>query len=497
MVSSRVAIYLFAGDSLTEGVYGESFVDRAAMALYKGQYGLKGEAVNAGRGGDTVTALLRRIDRPLHRYRPRWVILAIGSNDVWIPWLTSHSLGWRLWSLSRQLRLSQTPASDLDHFAAAYRALIDRARQLDARVLACTVSPLGEKLTSPVNRRAARLNGVIKHVAAQSQVPVADVWQAFIEELALLPSRSGYLPGEWLFAWSDRRRMKRREPDEIADRRRLHLTFDGIHLNSRGADLWAETVLAALARAEGASQGPSPGLGWLQDLACFNQGALSVCSSQGWEARAHDLSQLLAEAYDLLSARTGARPEVRLAVLNSIDWNQSDCLRPYPTPAASWDGSSGTVFVPEAYRDHFLREWHLPEAVTGWTSWPPDLDHLGSPARITALSDLLAVQELTSLFLQELHVAPADPVLKNLLVAYLTQVVLHALDKDGASSLAALWNGWGEVLARAGKEEGRVRLQAKKLFEEHGEDLIASFTGWTAETGEQVTASLGTGLPES
>ncbi|MGD9146222.1 MAG: GDSL-type esterase/lipase family protein, partial [Anaerolineae bacterium] len=104
MVSSRVAIYLFAGDSLTEGVYGESFVDRAAMALYKGQYGLKGEAVNAGRGGDTVTALLRRIDRPLHRYRPRWVILAIGSNDVWIPWLTSHSLGWRLWSLSRQLR---------------------------------------------------------------------------------------------------------------------------------------------------------------------------------------------------------------------------------------------------------------------------------------------------------------------------------------------------------------------------------------------------------
>jgi hypothetical protein len=234
----------------------------------------------------------------------------------------------------------------------------------------------------------------------------------------------------------------------------------------------------------------------LQDLTCFNQRVLSVCASQGWEARAHDLAQLLAEAYDLLSARTGARPEVRLAVLNRVDWNQSDCPRAYPTPATSWDGRAGTVFVPEAYQDLFLRECHLPEAVASCASWPPDLAHLGSPARITALADLLAVQELTSLFLQELHVAPADPVLKNLLVAYLTQVVLHALDKAGASSLQALWNGWGEVLVRAGMEEGRLRLQAKKLFEEHGEGLITSFTGWTGETDEQVTAALSAGLPE-
>jgi len=89
MVSSRVAIYLFAGDSLTEGVYGENYVERVAKALYRGQAGLKGEAVNAGRGGDTVTSLLRRIDKSLHRYQPSWVILAIGSNDVWLPWLTS------------------------------------------------------------------------------------------------------------------------------------------------------------------------------------------------------------------------------------------------------------------------------------------------------------------------------------------------------------------------------------------------------------------------
>ena len=42
--------------------------------------------------------------------------------------------------------------------------------------------------------------------------------------------------------------------DALARRRKLHLTYDGIHLNSRGADLWAVTVLQALARAEAMAQ---------------------------------------------------------------------------------------------------------------------------------------------------------------------------------------------------------------------------------------------------
>jgi lysophospholipase L1-like esterase len=184
MERSRIDVYLFAGDSLTEGSYGESFVERAAKALYTGRHGLRGEVVNAGRRGDTARALLRRIDRSLRRHQPLWMILAIGSNDVWYPWLSSHSAGWWLWLQYRQLRSGQSPATDLDQFATTYRALIDRARQVRANVLACTVSPLGERLSSPVNGRVARLNGVIKHVAADCQVPVADVWQAFVRSAA-------------------------------------------------------------------------------------------------------------------------------------------------------------------------------------------------------------------------------------------------------------------------------------------------------------------------
>jgi lysophospholipase L1-like esterase len=251
MSFSPTSVYLFAGDSLTEGVYGENYVERVARALYRGQAGVQGDVVNAGRGGDTVRSLLSRIDEPLRRYHPRWVVLAIGCNDVWLPWLSSHSLGWWLWLSYRRLRWGQSPAGDLDSFAAAYRALIDRCQTLaGAQVLACTVSPVGEQLASPVNHGLARLNGVIKHVAVDSQVPVADVWQAFVDRLAPLPEPSGYVGGEWLFYLMDRSRLRDTPPDEVARRRHLQFTFDGLHLNSRGADLWAATILKALVQAQ-------------------------------------------------------------------------------------------------------------------------------------------------------------------------------------------------------------------------------------------------------
>jgi lysophospholipase L1-like esterase len=488
MESSRVKVYLFAGDRLTEGNYGESYVERVGRALDGAQDSLKGEVVNAGRGGDTVASLLSRIDRPLRRYQPSWVILAVGGNDVWHRWLSSHSAGWWVVSQYRKLKYGQVPATDLDEFAAAYRALIDKARQVGSNVMACTISPLGERLSSPVNRQVARLNGVIKHVAAELEVPVADVWQAFVEELAVRSKRSGYVPGEWLFVWSQRRRMEKVSPDEFADRRRLHLTFDGIHLNSRGADLWAKTVLEALARAQGDSGVSMLDLARRWNLPCFGLGSIDGCYSPGWEVRARDLGGRLEMAYKLLAARTGAAPNLHLAVLNTTHWNRSACSGPYPRPASLWDGERGTIFAPEAYGESFLRERRVPEVVAGWASWSPSLSALGEPAKATVLADLLVIEELARLFMRELRVAPSDPVLSRLLASYLTQVVLYAMD-DGSAGLARLWNAWGQTLALAGNEDGQVRMQAKALYDEHGEGLVSSFTGQWAAAVEQGVAS--------
>jgi hypothetical protein len=69
----------------------------------------------------------------------------------------------------------------------------------------------------------------------------------------------------------------------------------------------------------------------------------------------------------------------------------------------------------------------------------------------------------------------------------LTQVALHALD-DGS---AGLWNAWGRALAQAGDEGGRVRVQAKSLFDEHGEGLIPSFTGRDPRLRDAAPAAAG------
>jgi lysophospholipase L1-like esterase len=492
MASPPSTVYLFAGDSLTEGVYGEDYVERVAAALAQGRLGLHGQAVNAGLSGDTVDSLCRRLPRMLTQHRPDWLVLAIGSNDVWLPWLSDHSLGWRLWLAYRRLRSQQRPTTDLDHFAAAFRSLIDEGRQAGARVLACTVSPIGERFSSPVNQRVARLNGVIKHVAADRQVPVADVWQAFVEHLASQPQRSAHLPGEWLFAGLDRRRYREAGADEMAGRRGLYLTFDGIHLNSQGADLWAETVLRILARVQSTRAIDLPALARRLDLPCFVQGALQVCTSPGWETRSGDVARLLAAAYEHLSTLTGAQPLIHLALLTSVHWDQSACPTPYPVPRAVWDGQAGTIFVPDAYDDDFLREMHLPRTVTAWTSWPSDLAELGEPAQATALADLLAVEELAHLFLRSLRVAPDDPALRRLLAAYLAQIVIRdsGVKGRGGARMATLWNVWGEVLDQAGFEAGTLRLQARTLYVQHGESLVASLAGASPYPAEALSNAL-------
>ena len=464
-----MSVFLFAGDSLTEGGTGESYVERVGRALQSGHAGLRGEVVNAGRSGDTVVSLVGRIDRPLRRYQPTWVILSVGGNDIWYRYLGSHSVGWWLVNQYRQLKHGQVAVTDLDQFAAEYRKLVDKARQVGSNVMACTVSPLGERLSSPVNQQVARLNGVIKHVAADLEVPVVDVWQAFVEELAVRPRHSSYVPSEWLFVWAQRRRAKKVEPDEYARRRRLHLTCDGIHLNSRGADLWAQTVLHALARSQSDD--------W--EFPRFSLGPVEVYHSPGWDMRARDLGMRLAAAHRFLSGRTGAGLRVRLAVMNATHWSRSGCPNSYPKPCSVWDGEIGTIYAPEAYGTSFLRELHVPEVLDAWDSWPSGLDALGEPARAAALADLLVLEQLSALFVRELRVAPSDPVLSRLLTAYLTQVVISAID-DGGRALFGLWNLWGQTLARAGNEEGQVRIQAKALYDEHGEGLIPSFTGrWT------------------
>ena len=343
-------------------------------------------------------------------------------------------------------------------------------------MLACTVGPIGEQVSSPLNQQVARLNGVIKHVVAEQQIPLADVWQASVEELSALPRGSGYFSGEWLFAWMDRRRYAAAGSEAMAQRRGLHLTFDGVHLTARGAALWTRTIVDALERAEGAGPRTSPVVPTQIELYHWNQGALEVSCSPGWEPRARTLAGWLGQAYESLASLAGVRPAIHLAVLNELHWRKSASPGAYPAPRSLWDGEQGMVFVPSAYKEDYQRALGLPEAVSSATAWPVALAQLGEPAKVTALADLIALEEMAHLFLQDLRVAPADPALVRLLAAYLAQIVLHEPECE-AGGLLGPWDEWSAALARAGNPDGRIRRQAARLYRQHGRDLVSSVTG--------------------
>jgi hypothetical protein len=123
--------------------------------------------------------------------------------------------------------------------------------------------------------------------------------------------------------------------------------------------------------------------------------------------------------------------------------------------------------------------------VASFTAWPPDLAQLGELAKVTALADLLALEEMARLFLLHLRVAPADPALARLLAAYLVQAVLHEPESEPGGLLGP-WDEWSAALVRAGRPEGRTRAQAGKLYRKHGRDLVPSFTGGQSAT--EITA---------
>jgi len=220
----------FIGDSLTAGKPGSSYfaILRARLA---GQ-----TLVNLGRGNDTVVSLYRRLTR-LRLGEPFDIaFLWIGVNDV--------ALGSR-WTFQAVGLLKRQPsARDRDEFRAYYQATLDLLRRHAHRVVAVSMALKGEDVNSSCNRELEALSKVIQESASRGErTEYLDVRTAFIERLAG-KRISNYLPRNVIQVALDALTLRSDEQiDRKSAERGLDLTLDGIHLNSAGAQLVAETFL--------------------------------------------------------------------------------------------------------------------------------------------------------------------------------------------------------------------------------------------------------------
>jgi len=223
----------FFGDSLTSGVPGSSY-----LTILREQFP-DDTLLNFGKGNDTVVSLYRRISA-MHFDKPLDIaFLWIGVNDV------PHADRWPVRAF--HALLTQRRARDMDEFRSCYRAMLDLLCGVAGRVIVAPPALRGEDLKNPWNRRLADLAGLIKDVAADNdRAEFLDLRAAFARELAARPG-SDHLPRNPLRILLDALTLRTDgQIDAKAAERGLHLTLDGVHLNSAGARLVAEELTAAI-----------------------------------------------------------------------------------------------------------------------------------------------------------------------------------------------------------------------------------------------------------
>jgi lysophospholipase L1-like esterase len=223
----------FFGDSLTSGVPGSSYV-----AILRQRFP-DDTLLNFGKGNDTVVSLYRGISAMQFGEPLDLAFLSIGVNDVlqtdrW-PFRTFHAL------------LAQRRARDRDEFQAYFRATLDFLCDKTVRVIVAPPALKGENLDNPWNHRLTDPAGLIKEVTAEcDRTEFLDVQAAFVWKLPARPG-SEHAPRNPICVLLDALTLRTDgQIDAKATERGLHLTPDGVQLNSAGARLVGEEFVAVI-----------------------------------------------------------------------------------------------------------------------------------------------------------------------------------------------------------------------------------------------------------
>lgn len=187
---------IFFGDSITEmGVRPGGFVDLVKKVLEPAG----NTVIGAGVGGNKVYDLFLRLEDDVLVKKPDVVIIYVGVNDVWHKW-------------------SSRTGTDQDKFVRFYQVLIKRIQAGGAKVVLCTPAVIGEKKNGS-NEMDAELDkyaAEIRNLAVQHQLPLADLRKIFTVYLAA---------------------------NNAQNLDKGLLTTDGVHLNEKGNQIVAETIL--------------------------------------------------------------------------------------------------------------------------------------------------------------------------------------------------------------------------------------------------------------
>lgn len=220
----------FLGDSITKGIPKVSYFKLLEERLKNHKL------INYGKGGDTVQSLYRRIKRLNHIGEYDIVIVFVGVNDVYSKINKQHefikSIRRQYWSKTDQ------------EFRSSYLELIN---YLDNKCKNIVVIPpllFGENLKNKFNEELSVYREIIKDIISSyphvTYLDVYDIFEKYLRDKETVE----YLPESLYRTGMDVAVLRdNQSADKESESRGLHLTLDGVHLNSRGASILSEEII--------------------------------------------------------------------------------------------------------------------------------------------------------------------------------------------------------------------------------------------------------------
>lgn len=198
----------------------------------------------AGVDGEPLNKIMQRIPAYLHATSPfDCIVIVAGHNDLLLPTFSQRSYFYR--KTYRYLsKKGHRPCPAPVEFELHMRQCIDEIRRgSQSRIILCTLSPMNESGSGSIRQQRNQLNETIRDVAWDMGCQLADPGLRFDEYLESRLTRNYSLPTFIQAAWTDKCVCQwLGQADILSQRRGLHLTTDGVHLNSRGAKIFMHEV---------------------------------------------------------------------------------------------------------------------------------------------------------------------------------------------------------------------------------------------------------------
>lgn len=224
---------IFFGDSLTEGIPGISYLDILREKLPHHTL------VNAGKGGDTVISLHKRIKKMNLNKNYDIAFLWVGTNDILVHISKKNPI--------IKMCCMQPWAKNINDFSDRYQKLLKMISKNAKKIFVVSPAIIGEDVNNRWNKKLGELSLEIKKISSKfKNVDYIDMHKEFTSFLSTKKPSKFILDGifrdviaAWLFNIPERVEKKSRE-------RGLYLTLDGAHLNAAGAQMVSNIFLECI-----------------------------------------------------------------------------------------------------------------------------------------------------------------------------------------------------------------------------------------------------------